>query len=208
MDIQFYGANCISITTKQARLVVDDNLAEIGGKSITKADDIILFTGPHKPVSSSKLLIDQPGEYEVAGISVYGIAARSHLEEEGTTSATMYKVTVDDLNFLIVGHIYPDLSDSQLETIGMVDVMLVPVGGNGYTLDTIGALKLIKKVEPKVVIPTHYEDKKLQYPVPQRSLEDALKQLSMEVKETTSKFKPKSEDLGEGLTNLVILESN
>ena len=49
----------------------------------------------------------------------------------------------------------------------MVDVMFVPVGGNGYTLDGVGALKLIKKVEPKLVVPTHYDDAMLQFPMPQ-----------------------------------------
>lgn len=208
MDIQFFGANSIGITTKQARIVVDDNLADLGGKSIAKNDDILLFTGAHKAVASARLIVDQPGEYEVAGISIYGIPARSHLDEATGQSATMYKVVTDDISFLIVGHVFPDLSDAQLEMIGMVDIMVVPVGGNGYTLDAIGALKLIKKVEPKIVIPTHYDEKKLHYPVPQQNLEEALKQLSMEVQETTSKFKPKAESLVEGQTKLVILESN
>lgn len=206
MDIQFYGANCINITNKQARIVVDDNLSELSAKSVAKADDILLFTGSHQP-ATGRLVIDQPGEYEVAGISIYGIPARSHIDEDSGQSATMYKVVVDDVSFLVVGHVYPDLSDSQLEMIGMVDIMVVPVGGNGYTLDAIGALKLIKKIEPKIVIPTHYDNPKLQYPVPQQALEEALKQLSMEVKETTAKFKPKADDLAEGL-KLVILGTN
>jgi len=208
MDVQFHGANCVTITTKQARIVIDDNLTDLGGKSISKGDDIMLFTGAHPTVASARLVVDMPGEYEVGGVSVYGISARSHIDEDSGRSATIYKVVVDDVSFLVTGHVYPDLSDSQLETIGMVDVMIVPVGGNGYTLDAIGALKLIKKVEPKLVIPTHYDNGKLQYPVPQQPLEEALKQLSMEVKETTGKFKPKGDDLTETQTKLVILEAN
>lgn len=205
MDIQYHGANCISITTKQARVVIDDNLVDLGKKSIMKKDDILLFTGAHAG-TEARLLIDQPGEYEVASVSVYGIPARSHLDEEGARSATMYKLVIDDQNILVVGHIYPDLSDAQLEMIGMIDIMFVPVGGNGYTLDAIGALKLIKKVEPKVVIPTHYAGGSLNYPVPQQLLEEALKQLSMEATEKLSHFKPKPEIFTEGLTKLVILE--
>lgn len=208
MDIQFYGANCISITTKQARILVDDNLEELGSKPLAKAEDILLFTGSHRPVTEARLLIDQPGEYEVAGVSIYGIPARSHLGEDNVQSATMYKIIADDVSFLVVGHVYPDLNDSQLEMIGMVDIMIVPVGGHGFTLDASGALKLIKKIEPKIVIPTHYDNKKLQYPVPQEALEDALKQLSMEVKETVGKLKPKVDDLSDGQTKLVILETN
>jgi L-ascorbate metabolism protein UlaG (beta-lactamase superfamily) len=86
--------------------------------------------------------------------------------------------------------------------------MCIPVGGNGYTLDPVGALKLVKKVEPKIVIPTHYESKKLHFAVPQQSLEQAIKGLAMEPKETIAKFRPKSEDLAEGATRLVVAEES
>ena len=131
MDIQFYGANCLVLTTKQARLVIDDTIADIGGKSPAKAGDIALYTGAHADPAHHipKVIIDQPGEYEVSGVSIYGIAARAHMDEEGKKSATMYKLVVEDLRILITGHIYPELSDVQLETIGMIDVMIVPVGG-------------------------------------------------------------------------------
>ncbi len=48
---------------------------------------------------------------------------------------------------------FPKLTDAEQEAIGIVDVMFVPVGGSGYTLDAAGALQLIKAVEPKIVIP-------------------------------------------------------
>src|SRR5690606_14178597 len=157
MEVQFYGANCLVMSNKQARLVVDDNLETLGLKGVTKDGDISLFTSTGNPLASkkAKLVVDQPGEYEVSGVSVYGIAARAHMDEEGQHTATMYKLVLEDINVLVTGHIHPDLSDGQMEEIGMVDVMFVPVGGNGYTLDGVGALKLIKKVEPKLVIPTH-----------------------------------------------------
>src|SRR3982751_6065545 len=115
MDIQFYGANCLVLGFKGVRVVIDDNLADIGGKSVTKPGDIVLFTGAHgNPAVETKLTIDGPGEYEVSDVSVYGIAARGHMDEEGAHTATMYKVLTNDLNIFIPGHIYPDLTDAQL----------------------------------------------------------------------------------------------
>jgi len=208
MDIQFYGANCLVLATKNARILIDDNLADLGGKSPAKAGDIVLFTGAHgEAAQAARIVIDHPGEFEVAGVSINGIAARSHMDEEGKRSATMYKLLIDDVRVLVTGHIYPELSDDQLEAIGMVDVMLVPVGGNGYTLDGVGALKVVKEVEPKVVVPTHYDAKGLQFPVPQQPLEEGLKALAMEPKETTSKLKVKSGELGD-VTQLVVLEQS
>ena len=206
MEIQFYGANCVVLSTKQARIVIDDNLADLGAKSVVKPGDVVLYTGAHAdPASEPKITIGQPGEYEVSGVSIYGIAARAHIDEEGHHSATMYKLMVEDLRILVVGHIYPELTDVQLETIGMVDVMFVPVGGNGYTLDGVGALKLIKKVEPKLVIPTHYNDKDLAFPVPQQDLEDAIKIVALEANEVVAKLKLKPSDLPETM-HIQVLE--
>lgn len=206
MDIQFYGANCIALATKQARVVIDDNLVSLGGKTIAKAGDIALFTMAHdKAVQGAKITIDQPGEYEVSGVSIYGIPARAHIDEASGRTATMYKLIVDDLRILVTGHVYPELSDKQLEQIGMIDVMFVPVGGNGYTLDGVGALKLIKKVEPKLVVPTHYEDEQLTFPVPQQPLQDALRSLAMEPKESVAKLRVKPSELSD-VTQLVVVE--
>jgi len=208
MDIQFYGANCIVIGGKQYRIVIDDNLADLGKKSVIKSGDIILYTGPHGiPGVESPLVVDHPGEYEVSGISIYGIAARAHMDEAGKKDATMYKIIIDDIRILATGHVYPELSERQLENIGTVDVMFVPVGGNGYTTDPVGALKLIKKVEPKLVIPTHYDEKGINYPVPQQTLEQAITGLSMEPKETVDKLKLKGGDLGE-TTQLVVIKAS
>ncbi len=87
--------------------------------------------------------------------------------------------------------------------------MVVPVGGNGYTLDGVGAFKVIKKVDPKIVIPSHYSGGKvkLSYPVPQTSLDDSIKQLGMEVHEKTEKLKLKNSDLPES-SQLIIVEAS
>ena len=89
----------------------------------------------------------------------------------------------------------------------MVDILVMPVGGNGYTLDPVGGLKLIKAIEPKLVVPTHYADKALNFPVPQQDLSNALKELGMEPKETVAKLKIKLGDLTD-VTQLVILEKS
>ncbi len=206
MELQFHGANCLTITTKQARFTIDDNLTELGGVSVTKPGDIVIFTHEHTlPIQTVKLLIDGPGEYEVTGTAIQGIAVRSHIDESSKKNATLYKLLIDDISLVVTGHIYPELSDADLETIGMVDILCIPVGGNGYTLDGIGALSIIKKIEPKLIIPTHYEDESLHYPVPQQPLGDALKSLGMEPKETVAKLKIKQAELTD-TAQLVVLE--
>lgn len=205
MELQYFGGNCVRITNKKASIVVDDNLVDLGLKPVVKAGDIVLYTHDKKEIEGAKLVIDQPGEYESSFITINGVPARSHTDEQGKKSATMFKVVVDDMRIAVVGHIYPELNDDQLEALGTVDILIIPVGGFGYTLDAVGALKLIKDIEPKLVIPTHYADPAITYPVPQAELGEAIKGLAMEAKESVQKLKIKSADLSD-VTQLIIVE--
>ncbi|MEO8785214.1 MAG: MBL fold metallo-hydrolase [Candidatus Saccharimonadales bacterium] len=209
MEVQFFGANALRLTSKKASLVIDDNLAELGVKSITKEGDIALFTAAQHPLPSVdvKQMIDYPGEYEVSGVSIRGVAARAHTDEANQKSAVIYKFTVEDLRVVVLGHIYPDLSEEQLEALGTTDVLFVPIGGNGYTLDSIGALKLIRKIEPKLVIPTHFDNAKLNFPVPQTPLAEALKNMSLEPADTVERLKIKSAELPEAM-QLIVLQNS
>lgn len=208
MDVQFYGANCLVFTSKDLRVVVDDHLAALGGKSVSREGDLVLFTGRHEGdhPKGARMVIDSPGEYEVSHLSITGTPARSHMDEdEKSLNSIMYKIVSGETSYLVTGHVFPSLTDDELEAIGIVDVLFVPVGGNGFTLDPIGALKLIKAIEPKLVIPTHYADKSLKYEVPQQELEAAIKELGMEVKETLPKLRLKPGELSD-ITQLVVLE--
>jgi L-ascorbate metabolism protein UlaG (beta-lactamase superfamily) len=206
MELQYYGANCLRLSAKKAQIVIDDNLAKLELKSVTKSGDISLRTSREFPEHPDTFFrAEMPGEYEVAGVVIHGIAARAHMDEEGKQNAVIYTIEADDTKVLVLGHIFPELSEDQLEQIGMVDVAVVPVGGNGYTLDGVGALKVIKQIEPKVVIPTHYADAKIKYEVPQAPLADAVKGLGMEVSETTAKYKIKPSELSD-TSRLIVLE--
>ena len=205
MELQFYGANCLRITTKKPAVTIDDNLELLGLKSVTKPDDIAIYTSVTKNTPKAQIVIDAPGEYEASGVSIHGVAARAHMDEEGVFSATMFKIDAGDIRIVALGHVHPDLTGDELEELGTVDVLLIPVGGSGYTLDPIGALKVIKAIEPKVIVPTHYADKAINYEVPQLSLEEALKELGMEPAETTPKLKLKEGELPE-VMQLVVLE--
>lgn len=207
MDVQFYGANCVVFTTKELRIVIDDTLAQLGAKSVTKPGDVLLFTGAHDaPTTGARMVIDMPGEYEIGNVSIVGIAARAHMDEKATQkNVTMYKIAYNDTAYVVTGHIYPELTESQLETIGMADVLFVPVGGNGYTLDPVGAMKISRSIEPKLLIPTHYDDKALKYEVPQQPLSQVLKEWVMEPKDRIEKLRLKPGELSD-TTQLLILE--
>lgn len=206
MELTYYGANCLRLAAKKAQIVVDDNLVQLSLKPVTKPTDISLRTNKMFPEhSDAAFRAEMPGEYEIAGVVIHGIAARAHMDKEGNKRAVIYTVEADDTKVAVIGHIYPELSEDQLEQIGLVDAVIVPVGGNGYTLDGAGALKVTKQIEPKIVIPTHYADKAIKYEVPQTELADAVKNLGMEISETVGKYKIKPAELSD-TTRLIVLE--
>jgi L-ascorbate metabolism protein UlaG (beta-lactamase superfamily) len=94
---------------------------------------------------------------------------------------------------------FADITDEQLETLGVIDILIIPVGGFGYTMDAIGAAKIVRKIDPKVVIPTHYADAGTTYPVNQADLDDFIKELGAPVVEE-DKLKIKAGSLPESLT--------
>jgi L-ascorbate metabolism protein UlaG (beta-lactamase superfamily) len=203
MEAEFYGANCIRLRTKNVSLVIDDYEKD-KGRIITKPSDVAVFTKENNKNVDCAFSVDQPGEYEVNDVSIQGIAVRSHTDNEDEKTSTLYRFIINDFRIVVTGHIYPDLSEQQLESIGMIDILFVPVGGNGFTLDSIGALKVIKKIGPSIVVPTHYADKGIKYEVPQAELAEVRKTLSMEPAEELDQLKLKSREFAEG-TKLVIL---
>jgi L-ascorbate metabolism protein UlaG (beta-lactamase superfamily) len=207
MEVQFYGANCIKIVNRKVSVVIDDNLKALGAKPVATAKDIVLSTTSNIELpKDAHFGINSPGEYEVSDVSISGIPAPSHLDDpsEKKNSATMYRIIIDGVRFAVVGHVHPNLTDTQLEALGTIDILCIPVGGNGFTLDGVGAQKIIKEIEPRIVIPTHFEDASLSFEVPQAPLDEAVKSLGMEIAETVDSLKLKNFEFGEG-TRLFIL---
>lgn len=209
MEIQFYGANCVRITTKKASVLVDD-ITDQGSKSLIKDDDTVLFTrvvGDRKTDKNVKLLVDQPGEYEISDTSVIGVPARGNKDEKGTLNNTIFKIENEEINVAVIGNAFAELTDAQLELLGEVDILIIPVGGNN-TLSADDALSIIKRVEPYIVIPTYFKDGKIKYETEPVNLEEAVKDLGMEISETLPKLKLKVSSFTEGdATKLVVLES-
>lgn len=194
MELSFYGANCFRLATKQTTVVIDDNLADLGAKTITADADVSVVTQQRiKATPSTRLNLDMPGEYELADLTVIGIQARSYTDNEDERTATIFKFISGPYQLVVLGHVHPKLSEKTLEAIGVVDVLMVPVGGTGYTLDAEDATNVIKLIEPKIVIPCHYESAHLNYEVPQRSVADFFAKLAIPAPEPIKTLKLKGE---------------
>ena len=208
MEIQVLGGNTVRISTKKTSIIVNDSTAT--GKSNLKDDEIALFSDKtdNKFEKKIRLFVCSAGEYEVADVLIIGIPAFPYKEDSPKKlNSTIFKLISDDTSLAVVGDISPDLTDSQIEDLGHVDALIIAVGGNSLTLDALEALKVIKKIDPFVVIPVHYNDGTTQYPSKQDDLEQITKVIGLEIAETINKYKLKSSNFIEGqATKLVVLE--
>jgi L-ascorbate metabolism protein UlaG (beta-lactamase superfamily) len=194
MEIQYYGATAIKIGTKKTQAVIDPN-PEVAKLKIDlkKANFILASTDKNLPSNADELfVINSPGEYEFEDTSVKGIAAQPFEGSAGDKTATIYSVSTADTRVLVTGNINEKLTEDQLEKIGMVDVLVVPVGGNGISTDAIGAATLVRSIEPKVVIPVFYSEDGVKYEVAPASLEAFTKELGAPVSDSVDKYKIKN----------------
>lgn len=203
MEIEYKGGNCVIITHKKDSFVCDPGLSMIGLKDQGMHAAAQLLTHPRYGAQHAEetLVIRGPGEYEVRNCSVKGIAAKAHTAEDLVRpESTVYRLDIDDISIAILGHVDPKLSDTQLEAIGVVDILIIPVGGHGFSLEPKEAASIVRSIEPKLVIPTHYAQEGITYEVPQAPLADFVKELGVTPQEVQPKLKLKSGQLPETLT--------
>ena len=209
-DVEYKGANAVVFTTKKTRVVFDPNVSVAGGKDVSAKGDIVVLTEERlKTSTESKLLFGGPGEYEASDIALTGVAARRHIDtDEQGKQSTMYRMTIGDIRVAIVGNVAPKLSDDQLEALGVVDMLVIPVGGGGLTLDATDAAAMTRQIEPRAVVPVHFKDDALAYEMPQDAVDTFVKELGAGVLEAGPKFKVKNDaSIPEQMTVILLTRS-
>ncbi len=191
MEFEYKGGNCVVITSRKGTVVIDGKLSSVGLKDVQPKDAVEVATQVGFAGANGRVTVDMPGEYEVNDISILGIGATRMIDADNSQQATIFRLVLPGVTVAVVGHIAASLSDDQLESLGIIDVLIIPVGGGGYTLDAHNAVEIVHKIDPRVVIPTHYADKDISYEVPQDELEPFIKELGG-AHEVTSRWKVKN----------------
>jgi L-ascorbate metabolism protein UlaG (beta-lactamase superfamily) len=209
MEITYFGAGCIYIATKHTNILIDPDVEAMGLKLPKLKTDVVLYTmqDDERVMPKNTLAIDWPGEYEVGNIFIQGIAAQLHLDEASKPRrAVMYTINCNDKKVLVTGNIAPELSDKQFEAIGTVHTLVVPVGGQGYTLDGAAAAALVSRLEPQVVLPIHYDDGSTKYPSPQAKIDIFLGEVGSDTPETIDKLKISPKDDSYEESKIILLQ--
>ena len=163
MEINWLGKTCFRIKGKQTTVFIDPVATEaVANLGRNGADVVCLSYLEPEDIAGAKIagdpyIVHGPGEYEASNVLIIGVPTYQD-SYSGTVRGknTVYALEIEELSICHLGKLGHLLSDEQIETIGNVDVLLLPVGGNA-TINATQAARLVRSIEPKIVIPMHYK---------------------------------------------------
>ena len=195
------------------KIAIDPYDEQIGLKPPTLEADILLISHSHynhnniKAVSGNPFIIEGPGEYEIKGIFIQGISSfHDNVQGKERGENTIYTLESEGIKICHLGDLgQKELTDEQLEKIGAVDILMIPVGGV-YTISAKEATKIISQIEPKIVIPMHYHIPKLKIKL--EGLDKFLKMMGVKAPEVSKKLSISQRNLpSEGMKIIVLKPS-
>lgn len=196
MQISWLGDAGIKLQFKDTVVLIDPP----SSRPVRQAAQIVALTTKEdrdwKSVGGDPFLIDTPGEFERAGVFVYGLHVPSEL------ACLHFRVEADDLSFGHLGNLDHRLENGELASLEGVDVLFVPVGGKGV-LTAAQATELITQIEPRIVIPIQFQATGLK--TSYDPVEPFLKACGAKSVETVEKFKVEKKSLPVDDTQTVVL---
>lgn len=186
MDITWYGYSSFSVKTKNGSLVVDPYKNIDLKMPSVKADVVVISDENNGTYSAENIggepkVLTWPGEYEVAGIAITAMEVAPGAAKKDATKPMIYSFDADGLKVCYITDFAAALTEELMESIGDVDILMVPAGKPDTNLEEIH--KSIEEIEPRIVIPMYYNTP---------GLKADLKELEPFLKKTaSSKPKPK-----------------
>jgi L-ascorbate metabolism protein UlaG (beta-lactamase superfamily) len=163
MEIGWLGHSCFIIKGKERTIVTDPCHPELGYSLGEPEADIVTLSHFHpghsyiEGIANNPKQIKGPGEYELGGIFVTGIAS-FHDNEEGRIKGknTIYIIEIDGMTLCHLGDLGHRLTPELIEEIGAIDILFLPVG-EASTISIDIAVEIMGQLNPPMVIPMHYK---------------------------------------------------
>ena len=167
MDITWLGHSCFRIRGSRTTIITDPYPPDLGYSLGKPTARIVTVSHQHlghsyvQGIGGEPRLVTSPGEYEIGGVLIMGIAT-FHDREKGKKRGknTVYLIEADEISVCHLGDLGHVLPTEQVEELDNVDVLLLPVGGVS-TLNASMAVEVVRQLEPRVVIPMHYKTEAL-----------------------------------------------
>lgn len=159
MEITWYGQTCFRLRANKVTLL-SDPVTGLLDKRRFQVDIVTnseLMPDNRAPfVQNEFKVIDGPGEYEVADVFVTGVYLPPSRKSQSTTRNNVFVVYMEDMILCHLGNLNHVPTQQQVEDLGGIEVLMVPVGGHS-ALNAAQAADVISLVEPQIVIPMNYQ---------------------------------------------------
>ncbi len=163
MEINWYGHACFRLKDRELTVVCDPYDKGMGLTLPRLRADVVTVSHDapgHNYVDGVKdwrKVLTGPGEYELAGVFITGIPTyHGRKGDDRLEPNTVFMFEFPELTVCHLGDLGHVLTESQVEAMPKIDVLLIPVGGR-HTLDAAKAAEVISILEPSIVIPMHYQ---------------------------------------------------
>ena len=170
MEITWLGHACFRLRSDDLVVVTDPYPIALGLRPETRPATVVTISNAHPnhnnwlEVGGSPKVFDSPGEYEYSGIAARGAMTTLAEGQAQEHRNVAFSIVMDNVNVCHLGDIAMPLTTRQAEELQPVDVLLAPAGG-GCTLALERVLQLMQDLDPKVVIPMHYQTPGLAQPL-------------------------------------------
>ena len=215
MEITWYGHSCFRLTERSYATVVTDPFDNkaIGYDALKLKADIVTVShnalghNNSDAVKGTSHVIDGPGEFEIGGVFITGVstdggAGGKKKSKDASARNTVYVFDYDGITVAHLGDLQQVPTQSEIESLGTINVALVPVGGGGG-LNAAKAAEVISLIEPNIVIPMHYATPATK--VSLESLNKFVKEMGLSKPETQPSLKVTRSGLPDE-TRVVVLE--
>lgn len=160
MELTWYGLACFRISDRSLKVVTDPYGPDVGLTLPHLRADVVTVSHDRpghnyvKAVGGVRKVIDGPGEYELGGVFITGIRTWHRGGRNGEPN-TIFIFEYDDITICHLGDLGYVPKQEEIELLGEVGILLVPVGGH-QTLTGAEAAEVVSLIEPAYVIPMHY----------------------------------------------------
>lgn len=168
MELTWYGLSCFRLSERgQATIVTDPYASKVGLPALKLKADVVTIShegAGHNnlsAVSGYRHALTGPGEYEIGGVFINGLSTAQRPEDRPNV---IYVFDYGGLTVAHLGDMAQVPTQTQIESLELINVLLVPVGG-GNSLNASQAAELVSMLEPNVVVPMHYATPGLKLPL-------------------------------------------
>lgn len=206
MEITWYGLSCFRLTDRgQTTIITDPYNGKLGLPPLKTKGDVVTIShnaaghNDESAVANLQHTLTGPGEYEIGGVFITGIATN---RDDNTPENILYLFNYSGITIAHLGDMSKVPTQTQIEALEEVNVLLVPVGG-GNSLNAAQAAELVSMLEPNIVIPMHYSIPSLKLELD--DVERFLKEMGVTRPDAESSLKVTASNIPEE-TQIVLLE--